>query len=161
MATGWLTFQETMFSLCCVFFQRGQILTRGPEALRFSPRLGQFLVGCFCAERPPLFLIFLSSLWDGRARLLLWLQNHRLPLDTKPPLHTRCTLLRGWWFRVCQSLLVPECVKKPELGRNCICKIHFYGLFQLVFKCQQRRGLPHESGRTITTKYVKVNLVFL
>lgn len=102
---------------------------KSPEALLFSPKLSQFLVGCFCAERPPLCLIFLSSLWDGRARLPLWLQNRRLPLDAKPLLHTRCSLLRGWLFRVCQSLLAPEYVKKPELGETVICEIHFYGLF--------------------------------
>lgn len=91
-----------------------RVLTASPGALRLSPRSGWLPVGCFCAERPPLFLIFLSSLWDGGGTT-----PSLAPEPQASPRHQTAaphwTLsLSGWMFRVCQSALEPECV----CGRN-------------------------------------------
>lgn len=62
--------------------------------------------------------------------------------------HSTCSL-RGWLFRVCQSLLAPECVKKPELGQTVFAKCAFMGCFARL-KCQQRRVYHmRQSRRTV------------
>lgn len=138
---------ENIFLLLCIFFFHYRyLLTQVLKACVSAPWLGWFLVGCFCAERPPLFLIFLSSLWDGRARLLLWLQNRRLPPGHQTAAPHWMYSLRGQLFRVCQSLLVVKCVKRTELGKSVFAKRAFMARFTR-FEGQQK-GVSHiKQGR--------------
>lgn len=40
-------------------------------------------------------------------------------------------------FRVCQSLLTPECVEKPELGETVFTKYVFMACFSGVYRMRQ------------------------
>lgn len=154
------------FSSVRFFLQHGIDSDKSHEAPAPLPQVRLVPGGMFlCGEATSLsYLPVISVGQQGTTPSLApepqaspWTPNRRSTLDV--------LFLRGWLFRVCQSLLAPECVKKPEPGRNSICKIRFYGVVSLVLSAGSA-GLPHEAERagqkdwTITRKHGKVNLVF-
>lgn len=146
MATRWLMFQVSIAHCCscwwrneCFFF----LCVFSPREDRFwqeswsHPSLPQVRLvpgGMFlCGEATSLSYLPVISVGRQGTTPSLAPEPQASPGHQTAAPHSMCSL-RGWLFRVCQSLLVPECVKKIELGETVFVK-KYVCLARL--KCQQ------------------------